>query len=151
MVGQPGRTPANGPTGKATAPRDGRHPPMCRPRQSPKVPSNRPWHESRSHRISQSYATRLPTSHDCIASIDQRISSLETGCGGSVRHRRRPATFRTLGTFTGCPENCQHKLLFHRQADKRMESFTILFTAPSGAHGSAALLDRRRSLRIMRS
>jgi len=40
-----------------------------------------------SHRIFQRYAAGLPTSLSCIASVDQRRLTEETGCGDSVRLR----------------------------------------------------------------
>jgi hypothetical protein len=56
-----------------------------------------------SHRIFQSYATSLPTSLSCIASMNPRILSVETGCGTSVRRVEtvgiRCCTGRSLGTM----------------------------------------------------
>lgn len=59
-------------------------------------------HNRWSHCIFRRYTTRLPTSLICIASIDQRISSVETCCGASVRwgHRCGPRNLKDVqGAF----------------------------------------------------
>jgi len=59
-------------------------------------------HNRWSHCIFRRYTTSLPTSLICIASIDQRISSVETCCGASVRwgHRCNPRNLKDVqGAF----------------------------------------------------
>ena len=52
-----------------------------------------------SHRIFRRYTTSLPTSLNCIASINQRMLSVETCCGASVRLVNTGQIFLALGTF----------------------------------------------------
>lgn len=78
-----------------------------------------------SHRIFQSYATSLPTSLNCIASINQRMPSLETCCGASVRYRRR-YDLCGPGAVHGAPRlppiwNTPSSLCFAQQATNKTE------------------------------
>ena len=66
-------------------------------------------HNQWSHCIFQRYTTSLPTSLICIASIDQRISSVETCCGASVRCGTQVWPFATSRMFKG--HSTYHKQL----------------------------------------
>jgi len=77
-------------------------------------------HNRWSHCIFRRYTTRLPTSLICIASIDQRISSVETCCGASVRwgHRCGPRNLKDVQGAFHLPQSnsqIQQSLVFQPQ------------------------------------